>query len=80
MSRKRRAGGTGAVVASGDATLADQEWSVLEDQDAEMSAEELQEFMAGDLYGSMADPAFKEQLRQKLWSLVRERYGSDEAE
>lgn len=36
---------------------------------------ELREFLAGDLFEVEADPVFKERLRQKLWRLVRVRYG-----
>ena len=36
---------------------------------------ELREFLAADLLDVQADPVFKERLRQKLWRLVRVRYG-----
>ena len=42
---------------------------------AEFSTEELMEFLEGDLYPTQADPAFKERLREDLWSVVDERYG-----
>jgi len=40
----------------------------------EFTTQELQEFLEGDLYPTQADPAFKEALRRKLWSLVQERH------
>jgi hypothetical protein len=38
---------------------------------ADISTEELQEFLEGDLYPVQADPAFKEELRRTLWDLVQ---------
>jgi hypothetical protein len=50
-----------------------------EDED-DIDPAELREFLAADLLDVEADPVFKERLRQKLWRLVRARYGdgSDE--
>lgn len=41
----------------------------------ESVAEELREFLAHDLHATRADPAFRENLRQKLWALVHQRHG-----
>lgn len=42
---------------------------------ADVDPAELREFLAGDILDVQADPIFKERLRQKLWRLVRTRYG-----
>lgn len=42
----------------------------------EFTVEELREFLDGDSYPIEADPNFQERLREKLWELVQERYGS----
>jgi len=47
----------------------------IEDLTADVSAEELQEFLAADGLDVPFDPEFKERLRQQLWSLVRGRLG-----
>jgi hypothetical protein len=51
------------------------ERNVSDEIGAEFTTEELREFLEGDLYPVEADPAFKEDLRQKLWDLVQSRYG-----
>ncbi len=40
--------------------------------DADVSEEDLLEFLAGDIDPVEADPAFKRRLREQLWSLIRE--------
>jgi hypothetical protein len=45
------------------------------DDEADIDPAELREFLAADLLDVQADPVFKERLRQKLWRLVRVRYG-----
>lgn len=47
------------------------EQAVVEEAAAEITAEELREFLEADLYPIQADPAFKEELREKLWDLVQ---------
>ncbi|MEM7413791.1 MAG: hypothetical protein AAF430_26420 [Myxococcota bacterium] len=44
---------------------------------ADVSIEELREFLEADLFESSADPKFKERLRERLWALVQDRYGPD---
>jgi hypothetical protein len=44
---------------------------VIEEIAAEFTTEELQEFLEADQYPVEADPAFKEELREKLWKLVQ---------
>lgn len=48
----------------------------IEDLASEVSAEELREFLAADGLDVPFDPEFKENLREQLWTLVRDRYGS----
>jgi len=45
------------------------------EDEEEIDPAELREFLAADLLDVEADPVFKERLRQKLWRLVRARYG-----
>jgi len=47
----------------------------IEDLAGDVSAEELQEFLAADGLDVPFDPEFKERLREQLWSLVRNRLG-----
>jgi hypothetical protein len=47
------------------------ERQVVDEIAADISTEELQEFLEGDLYPVKADPAFKEELRQTLWEMVQ---------
>ncbi len=42
---------------------------------ADVSADELKDFLAADYLETRADNSFKEALRKKLWALVDERYG-----
>lgn len=43
---------------------------------SEVTAEELREFLAADGLDVPFDPGFKERLREQLWTLVRNRFGS----
>ncbi len=43
-----------------------------------VTPEELDDFLAADAMEVRADPIFKEELRQKLWTMVSEQYGRDE--
>ena len=40
--------------------------------------EELRDFLSADGQDVGADPVFKERLRETLWKLVEDRYGSDD--
>jgi hypothetical protein len=44
--------------------------------DGDCTPAELREFLAADYVPNQADPAFKENLRKKLWTLVTNRNGS----
>jgi len=52
----------------------------VDESDWTVDPAELREFLAGDLFEVQADPVFKERLRQKLWRLVRVRYGGERDE
>ena len=45
----------------------------MDDGTNEVSMEELQEFLEGDVLDVPADPKFKERLRQHLWKMLRMR-------
>ena len=47
-----------------------QERAVIEEIASEFTTDELQEFLEADQYPIVADPAFKEELREKLWKLL----------
>jgi hypothetical protein len=47
----------------------------MDDSAFEFNPEELREFVAADFVEVKADPAFREGLRKKLWTLVQDRYG-----
>jgi hypothetical protein len=47
----------------------------MDDGAMEFTMDELREFLEGDIRGVLADPAFKERLRLKLWEMVRLRGG-----
>ena len=54
------------------------EWSDVASEEVAMdfTAEELREFLEADLLGVEADPQFKEELRESLWSMVSNRLGN----
>lgn len=53
---------------------------VLKEIAAEFETEELKEFLEADTVPVKADPAFRDQLRRKLWALVRSRQASPESD
>jgi hypothetical protein len=56
---------------------ADREYDMLNDVAAEITADELREFLEADSLGVRADPVFKERLRRSLWELVCARFAGD---
>ena len=46
----------------------------IEEIAAEFGTEELQEFLAADRDPVRADPAFKAQLRERVWKLIEEQW------
>ena len=71
----RRSGGIRRDVAASS----ELEQELQEEFAMDFTPDELHEFLAADLMEVPADPDFKERLRNKLWSLVRERYGQTAA-
>ena len=72
--RSLRKGESVAGIASGselDTGEAAEDVAVTES--ATFTSEELREFLEADTAGELADPEFKERLRQKLWDMVRRR-------
>jgi hypothetical protein len=72
----QKAGEAAAGIASG----ADQDTEAVAEgldvvEGATFTNEELREFLEADSAGDLADPEFKERLRQKLWDLVQRRTG-----
>jgi hypothetical protein len=53
---------------------------VLKEIAAEFATEELKEFLEADTFPAKADPAFREQLRRRLWALVRSRQATPESD
>lgn len=45
---------------------------------ADLTIEELQEFLRADLLDVPVDPGFKERLKQRLWELVQEQLRQQE--
>lgn len=45
---------------------------MIDEQVAELSEEELREFLQADLLGVPVDPKFKQRLKRRLWDLVLE--------
>ena len=50
---------------------AEQDQAMADEAMAELTIEELQEFLQADLLDVPVDPVFKERLRQRLWELVQ---------
>ena len=72
--RSLRKGESVAGIASGselDTGEAAEDVAVTEN--ATFTSEELREFLEADTAGELADPEFKERLRQMLWDMVRRR-------
>lgn len=46
----------------------------------DISADELRDFLEADHLDVDADPLFRERLRRKLWSIVRDRFGGGDGE
>ena len=57
--------------------MSESDWQAIFESPADFDPDELREFLAADIMEVPYDPAFKEELREKLWSLIR---GRDEDE
>ena len=56
---------------------ANREAEMMDDGLAEVTADELREFLEADGLDVRADPTFKERLRRQLWEIVRSRVGTE---
>ena len=65
---ERRGSGT----SSPDAAGTEQRVLTIEEAIADLTEEELREFLQGDLLDVPVDPRFKERLKRQLWKLVQE--------
>ena len=52
-----------------------QDGTTVDDSFADVTLDELREFLEADVMDVKADPAFKERLRRRLWDLVQAQSG-----
>lgn len=69
-SRIQRPGKGTPVANASSAEDAEQAVAMAEEAVAEMTIEELQEFLHADLLDVPVDPQFKDDLKRRLWDLV----------
>jgi hypothetical protein len=55
--------------------MSESDWQAVFDNPMDFDPDELREFLAADIVDVPYDPAFKRALRDRLWALIRERYG-----
>ena len=55
--------------------ISDASVDLIDELGGEFSQKELDDFLAADVLEVQADPAFRERLRKKLWTMVSDRYG-----
>ena len=55
-----------------DGADAEQDEAMTDEGLTDFTAEELREFLNGDLLGVPLDPGFRERLKRRLWELVQE--------
>ena len=60
--------------------MSETDWQAVLDDPMGFDPDELREFLAADMMDVPYDPAFKEELRGKLWALIRARYADDSGE
>ena len=72
LSNDHKKAGSRSAEATGEASEHRAQGNAI---DAEFTAAELREFLAADYVPIQADPAFKEGLRKKLWTLIQHRPG-----
>ena len=56
--------------------MSESDWQDFLEDPMEFDPDELREFLAADMMEVPVAPGFKEQLRRKLWAMVKLRYGS----
>jgi hypothetical protein len=57
--------------------MTEADWQAVLDDPMGFEPDELREFLAADIMDVPFDSAFKEQLRELLWEMVRNRYGGE---
>ena len=55
--------------------VTESEWHEFIENPMDFDPDELREFLAADMMDVPVAPGFKEQLRQKLWAMMKLRYG-----
>ena len=55
--------------------VTESDWEDLLESPMDFDPDELREFLAADMVDVPVAPGFKEQLRRKLWLMVKMRYG-----
>ena len=55
--------------------MSESDWRDILDDPMDFDPDELREFLSGDMMYVPVRPGFKEQLRRKLWLMVKLRYG-----
>jgi hypothetical protein len=55
--------------------MSESDWQDLLDDPMNFDPDELREFLSADMMDVPVRPGFKEQLRRKLWLMVKLRYG-----
>lgn len=55
--------------------VTESDWQDLVEDPMDFDPDELREFLAADMMDVPVAPGFKEQLRRKLWLMVKMRYG-----
>ena len=70
---RRSAARAAAKITGASSARSDVELEVTQDNETDLSIEELREFLSADLFEVPADPAFKQGLRDKLWQMIQSR-------
>ena len=71
----RVARGTRGGRSPGTDGVTEADWDDVLEKPMEFDPDELREFLAADMMDVPVAPGFKERLRQKLWRVVKLRYG-----
>ena len=57
--------------------MSESDWQAIFDDPMGFDPDELREFLAADMMDVPADPVFREELRKRLWDMIRTRYGRE---
>jgi len=71
MGHGARRGGRGRSLEG----VSESDWQDFVEDPMDFDPDELREFLAADLMDVPVAPGFKEQLRRKLWAMLKLRYG-----